>query len=371
MKVLVINTVQTASNGITNVIFNLFAASDRHIIDYGYVSINEPNEQYLDKLTKYGIKLFVIPRVSTHIHRYIKSIQKIAIDYNVIHVHGNSATMLLELLAAKKAGVGLRIAHSHNTTCTHRIINSFLHPWFQSLCNGRIACGIQAGKWLFKNKSFFVVQNGINVNKFKFNDDIRKKLRAKYGISDKLVFGHVGNFIAQKNHDFLIDIFRQILYIKPNSILMLLGDGLLMANIKSKVESLNLSNNVIFMGSVGNPQDYLNAMDLIIMPSLYEGLPLSMIEAQCNGLSILSADTISKDADMGNFIEFMSLSNPPSQWASTAVSMLGKSYRNSQISNHAVNLIINKGFSISDVTNSLNKYYNDHAGRDNIDSYEK
>lgn len=357
IKLLMVCTVPTGRSGIPQVIFNLLKIIDKDRFEIGYVSINTPDESYIQKLSNLGVKLYIIPRSFSNIGLYISKLRKIAMEYDIIHVHGNSATMALEMIAAKMAGVKVRIAHSHNTTCNWKVIDYLARSLFYSLCNGRLACGIEAGKWLFKNKSFNVINNGIEVENFRFNLSLRQSIRYKLGLTNEQVIGHIGNFVDQKNHKYLIEIFRQLQDIHKNSKLLLLGDGPLRISIQSKVEELDLTDKVIFVGSVEKPQDYMNAMDVVVMPSLFEGLPLTLIEEQANGLSIIAADTISPDANLTNNIHFLSLTDKTSNWTRAILNCIQNNTHSEYFSDEGISQIKKAGYDLNTVVGTITQYY--------------
>ena len=358
-NVLFVCTVPTDKSGIPNVIFNLLDRIDTTRYNIGYVAINEPTEYYKEKLRKINSKLFVISRKIYNPFGYIKNLTNVAKDYDIIHVHGNSATMVLEMIAAKLAGVKVRIAHSHNTTCNMKTIDAVARPLFYTLCNGRLACGNEAGYWLFRNKKFTIINNGIDVEKFRFNKDSRDSIRANIGVTDECVIGHIGNFVEQKNHSFLIDIFKKYSEIQPTSKLLLLGDGPLRCSIQSKVQNLGLEDKVIFAGSVDHPEEYVNAMDLVVMPSLFEGLPLTLVEEQANGLSIVAADTITPDANMTGNIRFVPLSHAEYIWANHIQKLLTESSHNEESSNAAITIIKKANYDVDSAARTLELYYYD------------
>lgn len=357
-KVLFVCTVPTDKSGIPNVIFNLLDRLDSRKYNIGYVAINEPSDLYREKLDKKNAKLFIIPRKIKNPLKYIYQLSKVATNYDIIHIHGNSATMVLEMIAAKIAGVKVRIAHSHNTTCNMKIIDKLARPFFYSLCNGRLACGIEAGRWLFQKRNFQVINNGIDVEKFRFNGNTRTIVRTKNGIEDNdYVIGHIGNFVEQKNHSFLIDIFNKLTEIRSNTKLLLLGDGPLKVSIQSKVNDLGLSKQVIFAGSVDHPEEYMNAMDMVVMPSLFEGLPLTLVEEQANGLSIIASDTITPDANITGNVHFLSLSENVSSWVKSIQKILNKSLHYKASSDRAIDQIKKAKYDIDSSVETLERYY--------------
>ena len=360
MKVLMVCTVPTERSGIPNVIVNLMGGLTLQTINdikLGYVSINNPDNSFTDKLTVWGIDNYVVERKISHLLGYVRRLSRIAKDYDVMHAHGNSATIVLEMIAAKIAGVPIRIAHSHNTTCRLKCIDKMIRPLFYKLCNGRIACGKEAGEWLFGNQNFMILNNGIDSDKFKFDLGKRDEIRGKLNVGNSIMLGHIGNFVSQKNHSFLIDVFYEFHKINPNSKLLLLGDGPLREIIKNRVNFLDIANSVIFIGSVSNPEYYMNAMDMIIMPSLFEGLPLSMIEEQCNGLPILASDKISADSNLTGLVKFKSLKDSATDWAKEAINIVSINIRNKEVSDAAMGKIKKCGYSIKESASQLKNYY--------------
>ncbi|WP_297070046.1 glycosyltransferase [uncultured Duncaniella sp.] len=362
MRILFINTVPTERNGITGVIFNYLESFPIEKDDkIGYVAINQPDDSFKKRLDKVGADLFVIERKISNPVRYVKQLAKVAKNYDIIHAHGNSATLTLEMLAGKLAGCKLRIAHSHNTSCSAKLIDRIFRPLFYTLCNGRMACGIEAGKWLFKDRDFTVLNNGIDTEKYHFDPTIRNLTRKKLGLEKFHIIGNIANFVEAKNHVFLLTLFCQILSEMPSARLLLLGNGPLLEKSKRLAKELNISDKVFFIGSVNNPQDYMSAMDLIVMPSLFEGLPLTLVEEQANGLHAIVSDAITTQVDMTGNISYLSLDAPIDTWMKRIVDVLQSYNRDSisasEISKYAIFKIRNNGYDIYSISANLKSYY--------------
>jgi len=241
--------------------------------------------------------------------------------YDIVHIHGSSSLLVIELLAAKLSGIKIRIVHSHNTTCNHRILNLIMKPLFNKLSTYRLACGVDAGKWLFGKQDFRVIKNGISLDKFKFNQSVRTEMRNQLGISNKKIVGHVGAFNAQKNHEFLIDVFKELILIDENYVLVLIGDGNKRNDIEKKAVELGVADKIMFLGRRTDIPQLLQAIDIMILPSLYEGLPLVAIEWQAAGLCTIAADTITPEIKLTNLVIFKSLNDTHFEWAETINSM--------------------------------------------------
>lgn len=364
MKILLISTVKTGKDGITNVIFNYLRAIDTNQIEFNYLSINQPELSYINELEKRKCKLYVVPRSGLKIISYIMQLRHIIASnkYDVVHIHTNSHTVVLELLAAKMGGCKKRIVHSHNTTCNSVSIHRLLTPLFNALYTDAFACGKEAGRWMFNERPFLVINNGVDTNLYAFKGEVRSIVRKKLGIQEnEILLGHVGAFNEAKNQEFLIRIFHVLYNRHPEYKLLLIGDGFLRTRIERQVIDYKLSSNVIFSGNIDNVYDYLNAIDLIIMPSLFEGLPLTLIEQQANGLHCIVANTITKEADKTGNLKFVSLQESYEHWANV-IEDYPKEKDRTTTSQQAILKIKEKGYSIQEEAQKLTNYY--HSVKD-------
>lgn len=367
MKVLVVNTVPTEKNGVTNVIFNYLETIDHQNIQMDVLMINDADSSYKERVSRCGGKSFFIKRTSTHILSYLKKlIQLIKKErYDAIHIHGNSHTMVLELLAAKIANCNVRITHSHNTTCSNVTFHKLLTPLFNCLYTNGFACGEDAGIWLYGKKPFTIINNGIDTNRFAFNLDSRISIRRKHQISDEeILIGNVGHFWGGvKNQAFVVKVFRELFKKDNRYRLCLIGDGSTRATIEETVGEYGLKEQVIFTGNINNVNEYLNALDLILMPSIYEGLPLTLVEQQANGLRCIVSDAITKEADKSGNISFVSLSNDASQWASIIEKTKTDTNHERKLrSIAAISRIKIEGYSIQEESKKLLNYYRTFIG---------
>ena len=360
MKVLVINTVPTEKNGITNVIFNYLGAASNHAIQMDVLMINDAEQNYKTQVVKYGGKPIVIKRSAKNIVSYFSKIVQVIRNnkYDAVHIHGNSHTMVLELLAAKIGGCKVRITHSHNTTCNCLVLHKLLTPLFNSLYTHGLACGKEAGIWQYGNRPFTIINNGIDTNRFVFNHDVRITIRQKLGLTDEqILIGNVGHFWGKvKNQSFIVDVFSELVKRDNNYHLVLIGDGAMRPEIEKKVDSLGLNDKVTFTGNINNVSDYLNAIDLIVMPSLFEGLPLTLVEQQANGLQCIVSDTITKEVDKTGNLCFVSLNASISEWVQSIENCNCKQGRE-QRSKKAVNDIAKEGYSIQTEAMQLVGFY--------------
>lgn len=235
---------------------------------------------------------------------------------DVVHVHGNSANMLLELEIAKLNRIQCRIAHSHNSTCKHPKLNKLLNPIFKQTYTKALACSNLAGEWLFGKDNFTVLNNAINLNKFKYSNDIREMYRKKLNVSDNIkIIGHVGNINEQKNQEYLIRLFE--LYHKKNkdSLLLLIGDGPLKEKMINLVNQLGLKENVKFLGTKNDVNNWMQAMDIFVFPSKWEGFGMVLIEAQVSGLPVISSNVVPKIVKIEDNMIFLDIEkNTLEEW---------------------------------------------------------
>lgn len=217
------------------------------------------------------------------------------------------------MCAAWFGGCKRRIAHSHNTKCSHIKADKILRPIFYLFCTDALACGDAAGKWLFGNRKYTVLNNARDINAFSYQQKIREKVRKMYGIKEEIVIGHVGGFYEQKNHRFLVQIYREIIKQEPKAKCFMIGDGPLKSDIENLIS--DIKQNIIMLGTTNRISDYLQAMDGMLLPSVFEGVPLVAVEWQINGLPCLLSDTITKECVFTESAKFMSLEQSAAKWA--------------------------------------------------------
>lgn len=321
IRVLVIPTGGMGMEGITSSIMNYYKNINHKLIEFTFITtyVIGSKEYYKTiqlEIINNGDNIIQLDR-SSNLIKYLYNLLKLMSEkkFDVIHVHGSSCIMSVELLAAKICRIPIRIAHSHNTKCSHEILNKILRPIFNSLVTDRIACGIDAGKWLFKEYEFKVLRNGIPFDKFKFCKNTRVNIREKLSIADKKVIGHIGNFNDQKNQSFTIDILEELIKIDPSYHLILVGDGVNKKSVEKKVKNKKLENQVTFLGIRDDVHELLQGMDVMVLPSLYEGVPLVAIEWQVAGIKSFLADTITNEVELTDLIKFIPLTSSAKVWA--------------------------------------------------------
>lgn len=280
--------------------------------------------------------------------------------YDVIHVHTGGAFDFWNLVVAKHKGIKCRIIHSHNackfSKITTRMIQSLSKPLLRYYATDYYACSFKALYSLCGNtrkikKLGKIIPNGVNIDNFIFNSDVREKIRKNFGWQNKTVIGSVGRLNVQKNQTFLIDVFSEIKHELDNAVLLIIGGGELYVELKRKVEELQLQNDVIFTGNIQNVHEMYQAMDCFVLTSLYEGLVIAAIEAQCAGLKVFLSDSITKETEITDLVSFIGLDLSASTWARTIIGSINYN-RVSQREN-----IINAGYDIDVVARNLQLEY--------------
>lgn len=268
--------------GVESVVMNYYRNIDKSKVQFHFICDEDSTDIPYDEIEKLGGKVIIVPPYQK-LFKYQKELYKIFKEnnYKIVHSHIN-ALSVFPLRVAKKAGVPIRIAHSHSTSnkkeWKKNIVKNILRPFSKLYANKFFACTKHAGEWLFgkkiiERKELNVINNAIDLKKFEFNEKTREDLRKELGIKeDTLIIGHVGRFMKQKNHEFLIEVFKELIKKNDNSILMLIGQGPLLNDMKQKVRDLKIEDKVKFMGQVTDVEKYYNIMDVFLFPSIYEGL---------------------------------------------------------------------------------------------------
>ena len=319
--------------GIQTFVIENMKHMDKNKIQIDYLLLDDGVKYELeDTLKEMGSNVYKLKgvwlRKPTDYFNYFKKIDEFFSqhnDYKVVHLHSSSKNFYI-LKSAKKYGIPVRIAHSHNIGFQSKnkiqiMIGNVCKPLLKKYATDYFACAYLAGEWLFGKKAVKdgkvrVIHNAVEYEKFKFNEKKRIEIRNRLNINEKLVIGNVGRFSEQKNHEFLIDIFNEIHKKNKMSTLMLIGKGEKEEIIRKKVKELGLENDVIFMGFCDNVNELMWAMDIFLMPSLHEGLPVVGIEAQAAGLPcFMSKYVITDEVKITELVKFIELKQSPREWA--------------------------------------------------------
>lgn len=338
-----------APGGFENFIMNIYRKMDRNKVQFDFIVHKKKDNAYDEEIESLGGKLFYVTRKSKNPIKNFFEIRKIIKEnqYEIVCRHSDSAFTVVDLLAAKLGGAKKIIMHSHSTTTGNVKIHKFFRTWIGVVPTHRFACSKAAGEWMFGNREFTFVPNAIDTSEFLYDADSRKSMREEWKVAEKNVYGHVGNFVYAKNHLFLLEVFKQITLEDENAVLFLVGEGELREEIEKKIQELKLQDKVILTGRRKDVIDFLQMFDLFLFPSVYEGLPVSMVEAQCTGLSCLMSDSITDEILLTDCVKQKSLKEPLENWAKLAMDMLDEGKQKERTSRQEE--IIRAGYGIEEL----------------------
>lgn len=344
-------------------IMNVFRTINRSEIIFDFLVTMEREGEYDKEIKELGGNIRHLQLISKGgsikrlknffvLKKCLKSLHK---EYTTFHIHTQHAMdAILDAMAAKFAGFRTVIVHSHSTsTLYHTNAHYICRPFLRHIPIVRLACSDKAGIWLFgKRGKFKVINNGIVINNFLFNQTARDRIRMEEEWEDRTVIGHIGSFCYPKNHFFLLDIFNSFLQIRPNSLIVMAGKGELMDKIKEKAEKLGITDKTVFLGSREDVNWLYSAFDALLFPSHYEGLPVTLVEAQAADLPCLISDRITIETDINPNLKRMSLDKDADEWAV----QLEKLVISAKRMNRSVE-ISNSGFDIHTTAEMLTEIY--------------
>lgn len=363
LKVLMINTVPMLYNGIATVMLNYGENIDRTGLQLDFAAGETIDTSIRSRIHAMGSELYEIPNRNRRPLSYILALARLIHKngYQIVHAHGNSCTLALEMVAARLGGAKVRCAHSHNTCSLKPYAHRLLRPIFDRSYTHGFACGEAAGRWLFRDKAFTVLSNGVNTEFYRFNEEYRHIFREKLNISNRIAIGNVANFTHQKNHSFLIDVFEKVVQRNSEYVLVLVGDGEDRAEIEEKVRLKHLEDNVIFTGVTRDIPQILSAMDFMVLPSLFEGLPNVLIEWQSSGLPSLISENVTEECKLSDLVHFLPLDEDV--WVNAIMNMTGETNRPLS-SENAIASIVAAGYDIKSSAAKLKELYFQYIKKD-------
>jgi glycosyltransferase involved in cell wall biosynthesis len=296
--------------GVETFLMSYWLHIDKSKFQMDFLSIY-PKLCYEDELVKGGVKIHKVSDFKKCPLKYAKELSKLLEEnrYDIVHINMLSMANFIPFVVAKKCKIKKIIAHAHNTGIPSIILKKILHFICKRIILSNAsdfwACSEKAGKWMFGDDRAKIIHNAIDVKKFSFNAIARDKIRKEFSLENKLVIGHIGTLYEQKNHAFLIDVFAEIYKRDKNTVLLLVGDGELKNDIEKKVRNLGLKDAVIFAGIRTDVENMYQCFDVFTLPSLFEGLPLTLIEAQCAGIAIVVSDSVSTEADITGSLQYL------------------------------------------------------------------
>ncbi|MBD5531486.1 MAG: glycosyltransferase family 1 protein [Lachnospiraceae bacterium] len=317
-------TASMSPSGIGNFIMNAYRHVDHSKVQFDFVVCEHREVSFDEEIRELGGRVFYVPRKSVSPIGNFNGIRKIVRDghYRFVFRHTDVATVALDLLAAMLGGADERVAHSHSTSAKKIWLHKLFRPFLNAVCTRRFACSVQAGIWMYGEKyargkkQFRVITNGIEIEAFRYDGRMRRKVREEFGFAEEtVVIGHVGNYMPVKNHAWMITVLAALTGQGRNAALMLVGDGALRAQMEEQIRTLGLEERVRLTGVRNDIPALLQAMDVFLFPSFYEGMPIALVEAQAAGLPCVISDVITDDVCITEQVKKISLSESADVWA--------------------------------------------------------
>lgn len=329
--------------GIETMLMNYYRHIDRDKVQFDFLCNKTKPGAYDQEIETLGGRIYHTPGLNPAKYpKYLSCMKKIFTEhpeYQIVEAH-NGALGVYALHAAKVNKIPVRIFHAHGASITKdwklpiKLVCKALLP---ANMNQHFTCGIAAaecyfGKKVVEQQNYELIPNAIEVERFIFKESTRQSIRMQYQLQNKHVIGHVGRFMRQKNHTFLLDVFAEVAAKDPLAELVLLGDGELQEEIRNKAISLHLEDRVHFIGNVGNANEWYNAFDVFVLPSIWEGLPVVGVEAQANDLPCVFSDNVTREIGLSNKVSFVSLNDSHAVWAEAIIKGLSMTSRNDNTS---------------------------------------
>ena len=343
--------------GLETMLMNYYRHMNHAVVQFDFLTHRQQEGAYENEIKKMGGIVYHAPRLYIQnlprYFRYMKSFFEEHKEYKIIHSH-NDTMSYFPLLAAKKSEIPIRSAHSHSSKLDKDLkfpIKYLALKQIHNVATKNCACGDKAGQFMFPNSEFKVIRNAVNFEKFAFNKEIRNRKRQELHVKGKFVIGHVGRYCYIKNQLFLLDVFNAVLTKKPESHLLLVGKGQDQYKIEEKIKKLGIEKNVSLLIDRADVAEIYQAMDVFVMPSLFEGLPVVGVEAQANGLQCIVSDKISKEILLTNSIEMLAINDGADKWAKVILNV------NRERNKTAKDELHKAGYDIIDEAKKLQQWY--------------
>lgn len=307
--------------GLETMLMNYYRHIDRSKIQFDFLTHRPERADYDDEIERLGGRVYYAPRLYPQnfaaYFSFMADFFQEHPEYQIVHSHID-AMSFLPLLAAKRAGVPVRIAHSHSTSidCDLKYpLKLLFRRLLPKAANEYFACGEAAGEFLFSGRRFQVIPNAVDAEKFHFDLQMRAEVRKALALDDCLVLGHVGRFCYPKNHEFLLKIFQAVLKVRSDARLILIGTGENENAVRVQAESMGIAGKTLFMGNQADVSRFYQAMDVFVMPSRFEGVPLTGVEAQFVQLPCVFSDRVPREVAFTECCSFLPLENSVQEWA--------------------------------------------------------
>lgn len=348
--------------GLESMIMNYYRHIDREKVQFDFLVHRQEQAAFDDEIESLGGRIYRLPRLVPWSKNYLAALNRFFDEhqeFNVVHVHQDCLSSVI-LKAAMKHNVPVRVAHSHSAN-QDKNLKYPIKLWYKrgipKYATNLFACGKGAGSWMFGGASYQIINNAIDVSAYTYDPTKRQEMRRQLGLENEFTIGHVGRFNQPKNHSFLLDIFAALLKKESNAVLLLAGGGEDMPKIQAKAEALDIAEHVRFLGIRSDVAGLMQAMDVFVLPSLYEGLPVTMVEAQAAGLPCIISDKVPPECILTEgLVDVLPLSAGAETWSEKLLEKRDtpRTDRRSEIAAH--------GFDITTEAVKLQEFYIKAAG---------
>lgn len=307
--------------GLESMLMNYYRHIDREKVQFDFLVHRQERAAFDDEIESLGGKIYRLPRLVPWSKAYLSELKCFFDEhpeYEVVHVHQDCLSSVI-LKAAAQHHIPVRIAHSHSAN-QDKNLKYPIKLWYKrsipKYATNLFTCSKDAGDWMFSGAPYQIINNAIDTAAYAYDPEKRAEMRCRLGLTDELVVGHVGRFNQPKNHPFLLEVFAALLKKEPHAVLLLVGGGEDMPKIQAKAQTLGIAERVRFLGVRSDVADLMQAMDIFVFPSLYEGLPVTMVEAQASGLPCVISDKVPSECILTDgLVDILPLLANPDAWA--------------------------------------------------------
>lgn len=356
VTVCIVMTVPLGMNGVSHVILNYLKEFANERLQYVFLVSNELSSGISRLIERKHGKVVRVPKRS-RVLKYLTSCSRAMKECkcDILHVHGNSATMVLELFAGVLANIKVRIAHSHNSHCASLFLNGVLKYFFQQSYTKAFACSKLAGDWLFGAGKFDVIPNSIDLSRFRYDSLEREKVRKELGVNDKFVVGHIGGLQPAKNYPYLIELLDEIIRKKTDCVGLLVGAGSTKESTRQDIAEKKRNDKIKLLGLRTDSARLYLAMDCFVLPSFHEGLPLVALEAQAAGLPCYLSENVTREVQITKLVEFCKIDEDKTVWLDKIMAQ-DRSNRDED-SREAIQMLTDNGYCIKKQAVQLESAY--------------
>lgn len=313
--------------GAETFLINVYRHIDKEKVQFDFLLYSAERENtYIDEIEQMGGRVYLLPTKKEGFLKSLLTIRQVVKenDYKIVWRHTNTPFKAIDLIMAKWGGAEHTILHSHsaNVRGLVKISGKITRELFLQFVTERYACGVEAGKWMYGKKTYQIVKNGIDINKYRYHIDVRQKYREEFGLLDSLVVGHVGRFEKVKNHEFLLKLLKKLIIENKKIVMVFVGEGPLMSEIHEKAVEFGLEKNIRFLGIRSDIPELLQMMDVFVLPSLWEGVPVTLVEAQAAGLPCVVSGNVPTEVKILSSMKFVGLEETIETWSDCIMNAL-------------------------------------------------